>query len=98
MRLFWALLAVLFVLGLLLAVPVIAHRAHPARDCRSQIVTMRTPHGQAVECICIGGLLSTGFHPRPWPPPPPRAGPAPPPSPPPPRPCRADLRRAGAPR
>ena len=65
MKLFWALLAVLFVLGVLLAVPVIAHRAHPARDCRSQIVTMRTPHGQVVECICIGGALSTCFNPGP---------------------------------
>ena len=65
MKLFGVLLAVLFVLGVLLAVPVIAHRAHPARDCRSQIVTMRTPHGQAVECICIGGMLSTCFNPGP---------------------------------
>lgn len=65
MKLFGALVAVLFVLGVLLAVPVIAHRAHPARDCRSQIVTMRTPHGQPVECICIGGVLSTCFSPGP---------------------------------
>ena len=65
MKLFGALLAVLFVLGVLLAVPVIAHRAHPARDCRSQIVTMRTPHGQPVECICIAGTLSTCFNPGP---------------------------------
>jgi len=65
MRLFWALLAVLFALGVLLAVPVIAHRAHPARDCRSQIVTLRTPQGQAIECVCIGGMLSTCFNPGP---------------------------------
>ena len=65
MKLFGALLAVLFVLVVLLAVPVIAPRAHPARDCRSQIVTMRTPHGQPLECICMGGTISTCFNPGP---------------------------------
>jgi len=65
MKLFGWLVAGLFMLGVLLAVPVIAHRAYPARDCRSQIVTIRGAHGQPMECICIGGALSTCFNPGP---------------------------------
>ena len=63
MKLFGALLAALFVLGMLFALPVIAHRAHPARDCRSEIVIVPSPHGELLECVCIGGTLSTCFNP-----------------------------------
>jgi hypothetical protein len=65
MKLFGSLLAVLLVLGVLLAVPVLAHRGRQSRDCASQIVTLAGPHGERVECVCMAGTLSTCLGPRP---------------------------------
>jgi len=57
-------LAVLAALGVLLAVPIMARRT-PGADCANRVVIMRGPHGAPVECVCIGGTLSTCFAPGP---------------------------------
>jgi hypothetical protein len=40
-------------------------RGQPAADCASRVVIARGPHGEPVECVCIGGRLSTCFDPGP---------------------------------
>jgi hypothetical protein len=53
-------LAVLLVLGVVLAIPVIA-RQTPGPDCVSRVVIVVGPDGGPVECVCIGGTLATCF-------------------------------------
>lgn len=65
MKLVASVLAVLFALGALLALPVIARRAPPASDCASHVAIVRGPHGEYRECVCIAGTLSTCFNPGP---------------------------------
>jgi hypothetical protein len=57
-------LAVLLALGVLLSIPVIARRT-PGPDCTSRVAIVKGPHGAPVECVCIGGTLSTCFDPGP---------------------------------
>jgi len=64
MKQFGWILAVLAALGVLLAVPILARRT-PGPDCTNREVIMRGPHGAPVECVCIGGTLSTCFAPGP---------------------------------
>lgn len=37
----------------------------PSADCTSSVVIARGPHGQPVECVCVGGTISTCFDPGP---------------------------------
>ena len=64
MKLFWYVL-----IGLMLMVTVLALRVTwrkaPAADCTSSVVIVRGPHGEAVECVCVGGTISTCFDPGP---------------------------------
>jgi hypothetical protein len=46
-------------------VPLIAHRARPWPDCISHIVIVKGPHGRPVECVCVGGTVSSCFDPGP---------------------------------
>ena len=57
-------LAVLLGVAVLLSV-VVGQRAKPRSDCSGQIVISRNPHGEPVECVCLGGTLSTCFNPGP---------------------------------
>ena len=44
---------------------VIAHRAQRSPDCTGRLMTFAGPHGQAVQCVCFAGTLSTCFDPGP---------------------------------
>ena len=50
-------------LGLLLAVPLSRKQAAP--DCTNRVVMIKGPHGEPIECVCVGGTLSTCFSPGP---------------------------------
>jgi hypothetical protein len=65
MRLAVGILALLLVVAVLLAAPLIAHRARPWPDCISHIVIVKGRDGGPIECVCIGGTLSTCFNPGP---------------------------------
>jgi hypothetical protein len=65
MRLLGGILAFLIALAILLAVPLVTRRRQPVSDCTSQVVIVKGPHGEPVECVCIGGTLSTCFNPGP---------------------------------
>ena len=65
MRLAIGIVTLLLVVAVLLAVPLVAHRAPAAPDCVSRVVTLKGPGGAPVECVCIGGTLSTCFNPGP---------------------------------
>ena len=54
-------LAVLLVLAMLFAVPVVAHRSQRWPDCTGKIVTVLGPRGESVECVCVAGILATCF-------------------------------------
>jgi hypothetical protein len=64
MKLFWYVLTGLALLVVALAVGV-ARRPAPGRDCTSSVIIGRGPHGQAVECVCVNGTVSTCFEPGP---------------------------------
>jgi hypothetical protein len=63
-RVAW-ILAFLVALAVLLAVPLIARWTTPGPDCTGRVVIVRGPHGEPLECVCIGGTLSTCFNPGP---------------------------------
>ena len=65
MKLFGSILAILVVLSVLALVPLIARRTQPAPDCTSRVVIVKGRHGEPVECVCVGGTLSTCFEPGP---------------------------------
>ncbi len=58
-------LAFLIVLIVALAAPVVARRARPRRDCANSVLTVKGPHGEEIECVCLGGALSTCLTPLP---------------------------------
>jgi len=61
---FWWILTGLVLLVIVLSVPVMWWtQASP--DCTSTVVIVRGPHGEPVECVCVGGTLSTCFDPGP---------------------------------
>jgi hypothetical protein len=59
------LLLVLVGLAVALAGLVLARGSQPAPDCASRVLIAHGPHGEPVECVCIGGRLSTCFDPGP---------------------------------
>jgi hypothetical protein len=61
---FWWPLAGLVLLAMVLAAYVMA-RTRPSPDCTSSVVMGRGPHGEPVECVCVGGTISTCFGPGP---------------------------------
>ena len=65
MRSLGLLLLALVVLAAALAGLVLARVKRPSADCTSRVVISRGPHGEPVECVCIGGRLSTCFDPGP---------------------------------
>jgi hypothetical protein len=65
MKLALGILALLFVIAALLAVPQIARRARPWPDCVSRMVITKDRDGRPVECVCLQGTLSTCFNPGP---------------------------------
>jgi hypothetical protein len=65
MRLLALILAFLLGATVLLAVPVIAHRAQRWPDCTGKPATFIGPHGQAVQCVCFARTLSTCLDPGP---------------------------------
>jgi hypothetical protein len=58
-------LLVLVGLAAALAGLVLARGRQPPADCASRVVIARGPHGEPVECVCIGARLSTCFDPGP---------------------------------
>jgi hypothetical protein len=65
MKLFAWILVLLLALSVALAAPVIAWRTHPGRDCANEVLTVKGPHGEEIECVCLGGTLSACFTPEP---------------------------------
>jgi hypothetical protein len=65
MKLALGILTVLILTAVLLAVPLVARRAPPQSDCVGQVVIVTSPAGRPIECVCIGGVLSTCFDPGP---------------------------------
>jgi hypothetical protein len=65
MKLAVGILTLLLVIAVLLAVPLIAHRARPWPDCVGQVVIVKGPAGRPVECVCVEGTLSMCFDPGP---------------------------------
>jgi hypothetical protein len=61
---FWWILTGLVLLVVVLSVPVM-WRPRPSRDCTSNVVIVRGPHSEPVECVCVGGTVSTCFDPGP---------------------------------
>jgi hypothetical protein len=59
------LLLALVVLAAALAGLVLARGRQAAADCASRVVIGRGLHGEPVECVCLGGRLSTCFDPGP---------------------------------
>jgi hypothetical protein len=61
------LLFVVFLLavGMLVAVPVLAHFSRRSSDCSGKVVTFTGPRGEPVECVCFPGTLATCFDPGP---------------------------------
>ena len=64
MKSFWLVLTVLLGLSGVLAAIVIP-RTRPSPDCTGRVVIGKDPRGQPVECVCLGGRLSTCFDPGP---------------------------------
>ena len=64
MKLFWFVLAGLILLTGALALRVTG-RPRPASDCASSVIIGRGAHGEPVECVCVGGAVSTCFDPGP---------------------------------
>jgi hypothetical protein len=64
MKPLWWILTGLTVLAVALAVQVLG-RAQPSPDCTSRVIIARDPNGQPVECVCVGGTVSTCFDPGP---------------------------------
>lgn len=58
-------LAFLIALIVAFAAPVIAWRKHPGRDCANEVQIVKGPHGEELECVCLGGTLSTCLTPGP---------------------------------
>ena len=52
-------LGLLLALAVALAAPVIARRTPPRRDCANEVLTVKGPHGEEIQCVCLGGTLST---------------------------------------
>jgi hypothetical protein len=65
MKQFAVILAVLLLLAVLLAAPLIAVRREPSPDCAGRVVMVHGARGERLECVCIGGTLSTCFNPGP---------------------------------
>jgi len=57
-------LGLLLALAVALAAPVIARRTHPRRDCANEVLTVKGPHGEEIQCVCLGGTLSTCLTPE----------------------------------
>jgi hypothetical protein len=57
-----AFLAVLALAGLAI---VLAPHKPPAPDCAGRVVTIRGPHGQPMECVCVQGVIASCFAPGP---------------------------------
>jgi hypothetical protein len=64
MKLFALILAGLGLLAILLAVSLMPRRGAPP-ECTGRVVMMKGPDGDPVECVCLGGTLSTCFAPGP---------------------------------
>ena len=58
-------LALLVIVVLLLAVKVVSPHRRPKPECAGQILMLKGPHGEPVECVCQSGTLSACFHPGP---------------------------------
>jgi hypothetical protein len=61
MRYLSLLLLALVVTAAALAGLVLARGRQTSADCTSRVVISRGPHGEPVECVCLGGRLSTCF-------------------------------------
>jgi len=55
----------LLVVGMLIAVPVLAHFSRRGSGCSGKVVTFTGPRGEPVEFVCFSGTLATCFDPGP---------------------------------
>jgi hypothetical protein len=58
-------LTLLLIVVLLLAVKVVSPHRRPKSECAGQVLMLKGPHGEPVECVCQSGVLSACFHPGP---------------------------------
>jgi hypothetical protein len=59
-------LTLLVIVVLLLAVKVVSPHRWPKPECAAgQVLMLKGPHGEPVECVCQSGTLSACFHPGP---------------------------------
>jgi hypothetical protein len=65
MKLLAGLIAALALLAMVLAVPVLTRRPASTPDCSGRVVILRKPSGEAIECVCVNGVLETCFNPGP---------------------------------
>jgi hypothetical protein len=65
MKIIVSILAILVALAAALAVVVITRQGRPWPHCTSEVVIIKGPDGAPVECVCLGGVLSTCFDPGP---------------------------------
>ena len=64
MKLFALILAGLGLLAILLAVALTPRRGAPP-ECTGRIIMGKGPTGEPIECVCLGGTVSTCFAPGP---------------------------------
>ncbi len=65
MKVYGWIVAFLAVLALAGTAFVLAPHHHPVPDCAGRVVTLKGPHGEPVECVCIRGVMATCFEPGP---------------------------------
>jgi len=58
-------LVLLLALVLVLAVTVVRSQRRPPRDCTNQVLSLKGPHGEPLECVCQAGALASCVHPQP---------------------------------
>ena len=65
MKPFVLMVAALALVAILLAVSLMGHRTSSGPDCAGQVVVMKGPGGEPVECVCVRGTLAACFNPGP---------------------------------
>jgi len=50
---------------LVFALNVARPHKRPSFDCTNQVLVLKGPHGEPLECVCQAGAVSSCFHPGP---------------------------------
>ncbi len=65
MKQFAWMMALLALVVLVFALNVARPHKRPAFDCTNQVLVLKGPHGEPLECVCQAGAVSSCFHPGP---------------------------------